>query len=920
MTASVIGALRVTLGLDSAQFDKGAKGSARTLKAMRGQLIAVSAVAASVSAALGGLTIATAKTAAEITRLSQVSNTAPEVLQRWTAATKTVGIEQEKLSDILKDVNDRVGDFLTTGGGPMADFFEKIAPKVGITADAFRDLSGADALQLFVSSLEKANLSQAEMTFYMEAMASDSTLLLPLLRDNASEMTRLGESAATLGAVMSNETVAALNSANIAVGEVSLAFQGMRNRIAGELAPALESIAMGFANAMREGAVLREVTDTIIQNLDVLAAATGAVVAVMGVRYVAAMAIARGATVSFTGAVALARAALAALTGPLGLIYSAIGLAAGAFILFRDNADTAKAATDEGKVSVNLLNEALDAFSQGAAPDAQSAALTTAQAHKQQALAAIEAAKAQLELNRAMLQESLDGVSSGRRRTQRNLRGTIANQEAELESLTNSLQLAQDRANALGVTLETVAAPAAQKTDRAISGLSTSAGGVGGRGGAAQALGDTAGEAKKLAEEMSGPLPTAIDGVAQAFGDFVARGFKDFKGFADSVLSSFKSMIAQMIATAARNKIMLSIGAGGSVAGTAAQAGTGLLGGAGNLLGGGGGLLGGILGIGGGGGALGGLGAGLGGILSGGGIGASFANLGGLLSGSVSGLGAIGAALPALGLIAAPFAIAAAFKKQRTLVDAGLNVGVNDGGIDAQSFQTINTKRFFGLSSKTRTGFSAADPAIAQAIGDTQSAVQSLAANLGIGADAFRGFSYSFSLSLKDMDADQAAQAVTAEVSKLGDAFAAMIPHISSVNELMAVYSQRLELEDRLLELQGRGAELLARQRQRVVDATNALNRPLLQQIFALEDQQQAIEASNAAIQRTMDLFRAPLSLDSDRFDNRFSATIAAAEERRFQVQKAAEDAQLTELKLMRLALEELRKEARTANLYGVNG
>ena len=70
----------------------------------------------------------------------------------------------------------------------MLDFFEQIAPKVGVTAEAFEQLSGPDALQLYVSSLEKANLSQEQMTFYMEALASDSTMLLPLIRNNAAGM------------------------------------------------------------------------------------------------------------------------------------------------------------------------------------------------------------------------------------------------------------------------------------------------------------------------------------------------------------------------------------------------------------------------------------------------------------------------------------------------------------------------------------------------------------------------------------------------------------------------------------------------------------------------------------------------------------------------------------------------------------
>jgi len=61
----------------------------------------------------------------------------------------------------------------------MADFFETVAPLVGVTADNFKDLSGPQALQLYVDSLEKANLSQSQMTFFMEAIASDATALLP---------------------------------------------------------------------------------------------------------------------------------------------------------------------------------------------------------------------------------------------------------------------------------------------------------------------------------------------------------------------------------------------------------------------------------------------------------------------------------------------------------------------------------------------------------------------------------------------------------------------------------------------------------------------------------------------------------------------------------------------------------------------
>ena len=142
----------------------------------------------------------------EVKSLAQVSNASLEEFQKLAVGAKTVGVEHDKLADIFKDMNDRVGDFVHTGGGPMADFFEKIAPLVGVTADEFRNLSGPQALQLYYDSLEKANLSQEDMTFYMEAIASDSTKLIPLLADGGKAFKDLGDDAEAAGLVMSSST------------------------------------------------------------------------------------------------------------------------------------------------------------------------------------------------------------------------------------------------------------------------------------------------------------------------------------------------------------------------------------------------------------------------------------------------------------------------------------------------------------------------------------------------------------------------------------------------------------------------------------------------------------------------------------------------------------------------------------------
>ena len=252
--------------------------------------VAMGAAAAATTAALGVIVRTTAQSAAQIQQFAQVANATPEVFQRWSAASATVGIEQEKLADILKDVNDRVGDFLQTGGGPMADFFENIAPQVGVTAEQFARLSGPEALQLYVTSLERAGLSQQEMTFYLEAMASDATRLIPLLANGGAEMTRLGERAAGFGTVLDREALAALRRTEIALIGVGQVFQGMRVQIGAALAPAVTAMAEAFLRLAETGGPINRAFTAVLDNLTRLGTYAATFAAFLAGRWVAGMA------------------------------------------------------------------------------------------------------------------------------------------------------------------------------------------------------------------------------------------------------------------------------------------------------------------------------------------------------------------------------------------------------------------------------------------------------------------------------------------------------------------------------------------------------------------------------------------------------------------------------------------------------
>ncbi|GHB30434.1 hypothetical protein [Salinicola rhizosphaerae] len=215
---------------------------AKSVKTASTAIVGVGTAAAGAATAVVAFTKHAADNARELQNQSNLANTSVEEFQRWSYATSTVGVEQDKLADILKDTNDRVGEFLSTGSGEMADFFENIAPQIGVTAEQFRNLSGPQALQLYYDSLERAGLSQQDMTFYMESMADETTALIPLLRDGGAAIQSLGEQADQMGIVLDALDIAKLADFANEFDRTQQILTSLSNLLAAELAPYLSTL------------------------------------------------------------------------------------------------------------------------------------------------------------------------------------------------------------------------------------------------------------------------------------------------------------------------------------------------------------------------------------------------------------------------------------------------------------------------------------------------------------------------------------------------------------------------------------------------------------------------------------------------------------------------------------------------------
>ena len=224
-----------TVDRDLNKVDRSAKKTSLSLKQMS---TAAAGVAASISAAtIAGIAFVdvAARMGRELEVAARRSGVTVEEMQKLAYASNTVGISVEKLGDIFKDTQERIGDFLATGGGPFQDFVDVMnlsTSQARELAEQFEKMSGPDVLKSMVAQMEAAGVSGQKMSFALEGMASDSTDLIPLLTDGAKGMDELAESTEAAATVLSQKEIDQIQ-------EVAKKFEDIKKQIGTDAARAV---------------------------------------------------------------------------------------------------------------------------------------------------------------------------------------------------------------------------------------------------------------------------------------------------------------------------------------------------------------------------------------------------------------------------------------------------------------------------------------------------------------------------------------------------------------------------------------------------------------------------------------------------------------------------------------------------------
>lgn len=329
----------------------------------------------------------------EIKKFSQLANSSTRDFQYFAKGAETAGFSMEKFADVNKDVLDRLGE-VSRGEGEMMDFFERIAPKIGVTAAQFKNLSGPEALQAYYNGLQKANLSHAEQVTYMEQLANDASMLIPLLKNGGEGFQKWGDAAERMNALMSDEMIANLALAKENVQLLNLQWEGAKNTLINGSMPAIQATIDNMdaltnvtmiAGAYLAGSYIPTlaiatkglVTDTVAKISNIAStraktladyevakanlAATAAMVRAMGVANAQTAAMMTNARAAYQQAAA-AKATMFAGSGLLGVLGGPVGLGitmasvAAGYLLMKDSAEKATASIDiQGKSVADLV-------------------------------------------------------------------------------------------------------------------------------------------------------------------------------------------------------------------------------------------------------------------------------------------------------------------------------------------------------------------------------------------------------------------------------------------------------------------------------------------------------------------------------------------------------------------------------------
>lgn len=302
MASSVIGALRVNLGLDSAKFESGAKRVQTPLAAMRKQIVAVAAVAA---AAGGAITAMALKGANDIDVAVKAARRLGTSVGGYRALELAAGEAGVRLSGLANDV--QTMDREIARGSKRA---VTALDRLNLSAKDLEGLEADQKVALIADGIKDLGLNSGQASALLQDLGVRNREMVLAVLSGGDVFRQARTDVEQYGLAVSKTDSDAIEQANDRIGRLGLIGQYAAQQLAISIVPTLGAMAQAMTDSLREGGLLRTMIDGLANNLQRVGTYVSVLVTGLGVRYVAAAGLARLATLSFAGSLAFLRSAL----------------------------------------------------------------------------------------------------------------------------------------------------------------------------------------------------------------------------------------------------------------------------------------------------------------------------------------------------------------------------------------------------------------------------------------------------------------------------------------------------------------------------------------------------------------------------------------------------------------------------------
>ena len=220
--------------------------------------------------------------AIEADNMARISGLSVDKFNQLAFATSQYGITAEKLGDSFKDTRERIGDFLNGAGGPLQDFADAMGytkEQTQAFAESVQDMSGKDILIEMVKQLEAGGKSTVQISHALEGMASDMTLLLPLLSNGGAELERLQNKMAMVQNPLTEQDIRTFRDFSESTDMLTASFSNLMQSAVLPMIPTftrLTDVVANFFAEMNEGSLanlteeLSEVDERILELYEAL--------------------------------------------------------------------------------------------------------------------------------------------------------------------------------------------------------------------------------------------------------------------------------------------------------------------------------------------------------------------------------------------------------------------------------------------------------------------------------------------------------------------------------------------------------------------------------------------------------------------------------------------------------------------------